>query len=58
MQITRMTTTNCQDALMDIQYNYTAGRNNGRLASTTGNVLGETVKYTYRMWSRRPARKR
>jgi len=37
---------------VDMQYNYTAGLNNGRVSSTTDNVLGETVNYTYDMWNR------
>ncbi len=32
---------------VDIQYVYNAGHNNGRVAQTIDNVLGETVNYTY-----------
>src|ERR1700722_4566028 len=35
-----------------MQYNYTAGHNNGRVSSTSNNLLGETVNYTYDMWNR------
>ena len=35
-----------------MQYNYTAGQNNGRVAQTVDAVLGETVNYTYDMWNR------
>ena len=33
--------------MMDMQYNYTAGANNGRIASSVDWVAGETVNYTY-----------
>ena len=34
--------------MKDMQYNYsTTGQNNGQVASTTDNVSGETVAYTY-----------
>jgi len=32
---------------MDMQYNYTAGQNNGRVAQTVDGVTGETVNYGY-----------
>jgi YD repeat-containing protein len=32
---------------MDIEYNYTAGANNGRIASSLDHVTGENVTYTY-----------
>jgi YD repeat-containing protein len=47
MQLTQLTNSG-----VNMQYNYTAGQNNGRVSSTTDNVLGETVNYTYDMWNR------
>src|SRR5580658_1584862 len=47
-----MTTTTPQSTLMSMQYNDTAGQNNGRVAQTVDGVLGETVNYTYDMWNR------
>src|SRR5580704_10122393 len=36
-----------------MHYNYdTTGHNNGRVANTVDNVVGETVNYTYDMWNR------
>jgi RHS repeat-associated protein len=32
---------------MDMQYNYTAGQNNGRIASSQDYISGETVQYAY-----------
>src|SRR5271157_4285432 len=32
---------------MDMQYIYTAGQNNGRVAESIDGVSGETVQYTY-----------
>ena len=33
--------------LMDMQYNYTAGANNGQISGTVDYINGETVSYTY-----------
>jgi len=38
--------------MVNMQYNYTAGQNNGRVAQTVDGVLGETVNYTYDVWNR------
>ena len=37
---------------MDMQYVYTAGANNGRIAKSIDGVTGETVDYTYDVWNR------
>jgi len=50
MQLTNLTVTG--SGSVNMQYNYTAGHNNGRVASTTDGVLGETVNYSYDMWNR------
>src|SRR6202522_4543601 len=52
LQIYTMVTTGTGGTSMNMQYNYTAGQNNGRVSSTTDNVLGETVQYSYDMWNR------
>jgi RHS repeat-associated protein len=43
LQLTRDTV----PGLMDMQYIYTAGQNNGRVAETIDGVSGETVQYAY-----------
>jgi len=43
LQMTRQTVS----GQMDMQYVYTAGQNNGRVASTVDGVQNETVNYTY-----------
>ena len=50
MQITHLTVNGTGS--VDMQYNYTAGQNNGRVSQTTDGVLGETVNYGYDMWNR------
>jgi hypothetical protein len=42
LQLTRMTATN-GSTLMDMQYNYSATQNNGRIASSNDYVTGENV---------------
>ena len=46
-QMTRMTATAFGTTVMDMQYNYTTGQNNGRIASSVDGYLNETVNYTY-----------
>jgi YD repeat-containing protein len=43
LQLTRETV----PGLKDMQYGYNSGTNNGRVASTTDNISGETVQYMY-----------
>ena len=43
LQLTRETV----PGLKDMQYGYNSGSNNGQVASTTDNISGETVQYTY-----------
>jgi len=38
--------------MVNMQYNYTAGQNNGRVAQTVDSAVGETVNYTYDVWNR------
>jgi RHS repeat-associated protein len=38
--------------IMDMQYNYTAGANNGRISSSVDYIAGETVNYTYDLLNR------
>jgi RHS repeat-associated protein len=52
LQLTSMVTGGVSGTLLSMQYNYTAGQNNGRVAQTVDGVLGETVNYTYDMWNR------
>src|SRR5262249_8140323 len=47
LQLTRQTVTGAGSTLMDMQYLFAAGANNGRIASSVDGVLGETVNYTY-----------
>src|SRR5438105_6705570 len=50
LQLTRMTSrqqANPQTTMMDMQYVYTAGQNNGRITQAIDGVAGETVNYTY-----------
>ena len=50
LQLTHLTTTTpypSPQTVMDLQYVYTAGQNNGRIAQSVDGVLGETVNYTY-----------
>jgi RHS repeat-associated protein len=42
-QMTRMTA----NTVLDMQYIYTPGQNNGRIASSIDGISGETVNYTY-----------
>jgi RHS repeat-associated protein len=46
-QLTRMTTTAAGGTVMDMQYNYTAGQNNGRITQSIDGVTGENVTYAY-----------
>jgi RHS repeat-associated protein len=43
LQMTRQTAS----GMIDMQYLYTAGQNNGRVAATVDGVMNETVNYTY-----------
>jgi RHS repeat-associated protein len=43
LQLTRATV----PGIMDMQYNYTAGQNNGRITSSQDYISGETVQYAY-----------
>jgi len=43
LQLTRMTV----PGVMDMQYQYTTGQNNGRMSQSTDGILGETVIYGY-----------
>ncbi len=43
LQLTRVTV----PGVMDMQYNYTAGQNNGRIGSSTDYATSETVSYGY-----------
>jgi YD repeat-containing protein len=56
MQLTTLTNIagsgNFATTLVNMQYNYTAGQNNGRVANTVDGVLNEQVNYTYDMWNR------
>jgi RHS repeat-associated protein len=51
-QMTRITATSGAATVMDMQYLYTTGQNNGRIAQSIDGVLGETVDYTYDVWNR------
>jgi YD repeat-containing protein len=47
-QLTRLTSAGSQvGTAMDVEYVYTAGRNNGRIGAMIDHVTGETVNYTY-----------
>jgi RHS repeat-associated protein len=47
LQLTRITTQSSGVTVMDMQYTYTAGQNNGRIAQSHDWVLGQTSNYTY-----------
>jgi RHS repeat-associated protein len=48
LQLTRMTATQQYGAkVMDMQYNYSAAQNNGRITSSNDYVTGENVSYSY-----------
>jgi RHS repeat-associated protein len=47
-QMTRQTVS----GQMDMQYIYTPGANNGRIAQSIDGITGETVDYTYDVWNR------
>jgi RHS repeat-associated protein len=47
LQLTRITTASSGTNVMDMQYTYTAGMNNGRIAQAKDWVQGETSNYTY-----------
>jgi RHS repeat-associated protein len=47
LQLTRITTQSSGATVMDMQYTYTAGQNNGRIAQSHDWVLGQTSNYTY-----------
>ena len=47
MQMTHQTVSNGMTPVMDMQYNFTAGQNNGRIASSVDGIAGETVNYGY-----------
>jgi RHS repeat-associated protein len=46
-QLTRMTANAFGTTVMDMQYNYTSGQNNGRISSSVDGYLSETVNYAY-----------
>src|SRR6185437_8795323 len=46
-QLIRQTATNNTGTVMDMQYNYSATQNNGRILSSTDGVLNETTSYNY-----------
>ena len=50
MQLTNLTVSG--SGSVNMQYNYTAGQNNGRVSQTIDGVLRETVNYSYDMWNR------
>jgi YD repeat-containing protein len=45
--LTRQTVTNAGATVMDMQYVFAAGANNGRITSSIDGVVGETANYTY-----------
>jgi RHS repeat-associated protein len=47
LQMTQQTVSNGGTQVMNMQYNYTAGANNGRIASSVDGIIGETVNYGY-----------
>lgn len=47
LQLIQDTVTGASGTLMNMLYNFTGGANNGKVASTTDNVLNETVTYQY-----------
>src|SRR6516164_576024 len=47
LQMTRQTVTNVGTTVMDMQYNFAAGANNGRITSSVDNMNSETVNYAY-----------
>src|SRR5262249_29632458 len=52
-QLTRMTSSAVGGStMMDMQYLYTSGANNGRIAKSIDGYTGETVDYTYDVWNR------
>ena len=54
MQLTGLTTNYAGNGVtvLNMQYVYPAGHNNGRVSQTVDAILGETVNYTYDMWNR------
>jgi YD repeat-containing protein len=46
-QLTQRTTTSGSTTRMNMSYNYTAGNDNGQIASSTDAVTGETITYQY-----------
>ena len=47
LQLTQRTTTSGSTTRMNMTYNYTAGKDNGQIASSADAVTGETITYTY-----------
>jgi len=47
LQMTQQTVSNGMSNVMDMQYNYTMGANNGRITSSVDGVIGETLNYGY-----------
>jgi RHS repeat-associated protein len=47
LQMTRQTVTQGAGTVLDMEYVFTAGANDGRITSSVDHVLGETVNYTY-----------
>ena len=47
MQLSGTTATQWGNTTVNLQYNYTAGQNNGRLLSSKDNISGETITYAY-----------
>ena len=46
-QLTQRTTTSGSTTRMNMTYNYTAGKDNGQIGSSTDAVTGETITYLY-----------
>jgi YD repeat-containing protein len=51
-QMTQQTATYSGSTVMNMQYQFTAGANNGRIRKSIDGVTGETVDYTYDALSR------
>jgi RHS repeat-associated protein len=47
LQMTQQTVSNGSSNVMDQQYLYTSGANNGRITSSVDGTIGETVNYSY-----------
>jgi YD repeat-containing protein len=47
LRLTQIVTGTYQNAMLNVQYNYSATADNGRILSTVDNLSGETVTYSY-----------